>query len=119
MRIVFCGTQEEMGWRSVPCFFSSLLIPHSSGHRESCVHTQPLWKWGYSSCSPQTSSFHSVLRGLANPLPGHGGEIAGFFKALCWLDIKVTGIQGFEEVGENEVHTKQRLEGVHLSIFFL
>ncbi|KAG8009751.1 hypothetical protein GBF38_013773, partial [Nibea albiflora] len=46
-------------------------------------------------------------QGLANPLPGHGGEIAGFFfKALCWLDFKVSGIQRLEEVGENEVHCK-------------
>lgn len=81
------------------------------------MHTQPLWKWCYSSSSPLPSSFHSVLQGLANPLPGHGGEIAGFFKALRWLDFKVTGIQGLEEVGENEVHHKQRLQGVHLSFF--
>lgn len=66
------------------------------------AHTQPLWKWRYSSSSPLPSSFYSVLQGLANPLPGHGGEIAVFFfffKALCWLDFKVTGIQGLEKVG--------------------
>lgn len=28
----------KRGWRSVLCFLSSLLIPYSSGRRESCLH---------------------------------------------------------------------------------
>lgn len=89
----FLWNSWKRGWRSVLCFLSSLLIPHSSGRRESCLRIHgPCGKWRYSSSSPLSSSFHSVLQGLANPLPGHGGEIAGFFKA-GWTS-KLQGYRG-------------------------
>lgn len=78
----FLWKSGKRGWRSVLCFLSSLLIPHSSGQGESRLHILgSCGKWCYSSSSLLSSSFHSVLQGLANPLPGHGREIAGFFKA--------------------------------------
>lgn len=72
---------EKGGWRSVLCFLSSSLIPYSSGRRESCSHIHGPCGNGATPPPPALfpSSFHSVLQGLANPLPGHGGEIAGFF----------------------------------------
>lgn len=81
-KLVSVEVMKKGAWRSVFCFLSSLLIPHGSGWRESCLHIyNRCGKWRFSSSSPLSSSFHSVLQGLANPLPGHGREIAAFFKA--------------------------------------
>lgn len=38
-------------------------------------------------------SSYPILQGFANPVPGHGGEIAGFSKPVSGQDFKVTAIQ--------------------------
>lgn len=76
-----------------PASFTSLLIPPAlAGGGIACAHTAPEETTPLRLQHP-SSPFQAILQGLANPVPGHGGEIAGL------QSHRDTG--GLEEVGEN------------------
>lgn len=115
----FLRNSWERGWRSVLCFLSSLLIPHSSGQREGCLHI-------HSPCGNGAIAPPVLFRPLSTRSCRAWlilclvmvGRLQSFFQSPLLARLQSYRDTGSWEGGrENEVHREQSLRGVHLSFF--
>lgn len=117
----FLRNSWERGWRSVLCFLSSLLIPHSSGQRESCLHI-------HSPCGngaiPPPALFRPLSTRSCRAWLILCLVMVGRLQSLFFFQSPLLArLQSYRDTGtweggrENEVHREQSLRGVHLSFF--